>query len=74
MHVYLKHELSVSPLLLKIGALFEMLREMKESNKKLQDDLNRLTEKMESKENNAGTSQKKKKITPSPEIRVSDKI
>lgn len=51
-----------------------MLREMKESNKKLQDDLNRLTEKMESEENSAGTSQKKKKITPSPEIRVSDKI
>ena len=40
---------------------------MKESNKKLQDDLKRLSEKMES-----VSRQKRKKVTPSPEIRVSD--
>ena len=44
---------------------------MKESNKKLQDDLKRLSEKMESGDQSV-SRQKRKKVTPSPEIRVSD--
>ena len=44
---------------------------MKESNKKLQDDLKRLSEKMESRDQSVSW-QKRKKVTPSPEIRVSD--
>ena len=59
-------------IILRIGALLEMLREMKESNKKLQDDLKRLSEKIDSDESGA-THKKNKKATPSPEIRVSDK-
>ena len=49
-----------------------MIKEMKESNKKLQEDLRRLSDKMEGADHGV-SRQKKKKVTPSPEIRVSDK-
>ena len=56
--------------ILYTGIVLEMLKEMKEANKKLQEDFKKLSEKMESEEHCARPT-KRKRVSPSPEIRVS---
>lgn len=57
-----------------IDIMFDMLMEMREANKRLQEDFKRLHDKIDSEQCDQPAKKRRKKMSPSPEIRVSSRI